>query len=470
MPHVHNSTLPPGLPEALSCRGGPSRAQRSLTILLFSGLALGLFIAPIPVIRVLGYCLFGLLMGMLALRLGLAVFGSGLRRKLGWVRSAEADQKPIYSILVPLCDEAPIVEQLASALANLCWPEDRLDIQLLLEADDEVTQMAVAAAAFPPGTRVTLVPPGGPRTKPYALNQGLQHARGAYLCVFDAEDCPAPDQLLEAFQVFSQAPDEIVALQAPLIGLVEKDRWLAWQWRLEYSVEFGLIKPALAALSMPVPLGGSSNHFRTKTLRDVGGWDPWNVTEDADLGLRLARLGYQVGMISRPTFEVAPNRFSVWLPQRVRWIKGYMMTWMVLMRQPRLLAQQLGLWRFFFLQLTFGASVLTPFLYGPASLVIAVTLWHDRLYLGATGWTLLLSGLTVALVSVLLASRFKGVAPWLAILTQPFYWPFHTIAAFMALWDLYRRPWYWAKTPHCPWASGDLSCSTGSSASASPSP
>ncbi len=455
------------LPAKLSCRTGLSRAQ------LRTGLVgSGLLIAAVGIVpgvtgRVIGVTLFGLLMGMLVMRLALALGGVYLRRqRQRSVRPAPQETLPVYSVLVPLYQEAPIVDQLAWSLGRLNWPADRLDIQLLLEPDDHATRSAVADASFPEGTRLTLVPRGGPRTKPNALNVGLRSARGEYICIFDAEDVPAPDQLIESFGRFVSGPKSLAALQAPLVGTAKSGNWIAAQWQLEYAIDFELVKPAMAALGIPLPLGGSSNHFRTQSLRDVGGWDAWNMTEDADLGLRLARLGYEVSMITPLTREMAPDCFAIWLPQRTRWIKGFLMSWAVLMRHPLTLFRQLGPGRFLATQLTFGASVLTPFLYGPAALVIIVTLVHDRLRLGAAGWTLLVSGVGVATLSACLAPRRDGLTRILAIFTQSLYWPLLTIAAFRAIWDLYRRPWYWAKTPHRPDGAGDCACSTGSSASA----
>ena len=191
-------------------------------------------------------------------------------------------------------------------MSALNWPSDRLDIQILLEADDLATIAAAGQAAFPPNTRLQRVPAGGPRTKPNALNFGLSEAIGHYITIYDAEDIPHPDQLRAADQAFRTAPRDLVCVQAPLIGDPQRS-WIGAQWALEYAVQFGLLLPSLALYRMPLLIGGTSNHFRKDALQALGGWDSWNVTEDADLGMRIARAGLACGTISRPTFEDTPG-------------------------------------------------------------------------------------------------------------------------------------------------------------------
>lgn len=167
---------------------------------------------------------------------------------------------PIYSILVPVYDEAPVMQQLACALGRIDWPADRLDIQILLEEDDAETLKAARLARFPAGTRFTIIPLGGPRTKPNALNYGLARARGDYVCIYDAEDRPAPSQIREAHAAFVCGA-RLACVQAPLVASNMRAHWLAANWGLEYAVQFGFLLPALAGLRLPILIGGTSNHF-----------------------------------------------------------------------------------------------------------------------------------------------------------------------------------------------------------------
>jgi cellulose synthase/poly-beta-1,6-N-acetylglucosamine synthase-like glycosyltransferase len=222
------------------------------------------------------------------------------------------------------------VPQLAKAIAALDYPKDRIDLKLLIEEADPGTKAAVMAQAWPDGAELLVVPAGQPQTKPRALNYGLARARGTYVVVYDAEDRPAsrPAEGGGSRIQCARTPS-LSCVQAPLVGVPAKGSWIARQWALEYAIQFSLLVPALAWLGLPVALGGTSDHFRRTALVAAGGWDAWNVTEDADLGLRLARLGHRVGAIRSPTLEAPPEHGPrLAAAQRSRWLKGYIQTWL----------------------------------------------------------------------------------------------------------------------------------------------
>jgi hypothetical protein len=352
--------------------------------------------------------------------------------------------------MVAAYHEASMMAQLAEALNKLAWPADRVEFFILLEADDPDTVEAAKSADFPRATRVIVVPPGGPKTKPNALNYGLTLARGDIVTVYDVEDQPHPDQLRAVCHAFQHAPASIVCVQAPLIACNEKVSWLAAQWGLEYHVQFGLLIPSLSIYRMPVLLGGTSNHIRRDALLALGGWDAWNVTEDADLGMRMARAGLLTQSMRTPTFETAPTRFRIWWAQRSRWLKGFLQTWLVLMRDPRKTCHQMGGVRFFLVQATLGGAVLTPLAQAPCSALVALAFWSGQLKVGFAGLCLLVAGLTVGLISDVLAPGKWSWMRLIAIVTRPFYWLLHSLAAYRALWELAKHPFFWAKTPHRP--------------------
>jgi glycosyltransferase XagB len=231
---------------------------------------------------------------------------------------------PVYTVLVPVFREANVLPGLVQALQALDYPAAKLEIFIVLEAIDIETQAAVARMSLPGNFRSLVVPEGGPQTKPKALNYALQFARGDFVVVYDAEDRPQPGQLRRAWDVFSRSPPGLACLQAQLNIYNPRQSWFTRQFAIEYSVLFDAILPALEKLRLPVPLGGTSNHFPRAMLVEIGGWDPYNVTEDADLGVRIARLGYQTGVLASTTWEEAPPVFRVWLTQRTRWLKGWM--------------------------------------------------------------------------------------------------------------------------------------------------
>jgi glycosyltransferase XagB len=234
------------------------------------------------------------------------------------------EELPIYTIICPLYREANVVDNLVAAIRALDYPPEKLDVKFVLEADDHDTRRAVVQLELGPPFTIITAPPFGPRTKPKALNVALPFAHGSFTAIYDAEDMPEPDQLRRALEVFASSDERLACVQASLTIDNTADSWLARMFTASYAGQFDAFLPGLAALRLPFPLGGSSNHFRTAALRRVGGWDPYNVTEDADLGIRLFRLGYRSAALSCATYEEAPGRFGPWLKQRTRWYKGWM--------------------------------------------------------------------------------------------------------------------------------------------------
>jgi cellulose synthase/poly-beta-1,6-N-acetylglucosamine synthase-like glycosyltransferase len=248
-----------------------------------------------------------------ALRGALALLG---RRPEPTVVVRNDQTLPVYSVLVPVYREAGMIGELTRALAALDYPSDKLDVRLVVEEDDSETFAAVFAA----GLNAVVVPPGLPRTKPKACNFALQSVWGEFVVVYDAEDRPEPDQLRKAVAAFRANPD-VSCLQARL-AIDRAPSWISRMFAIDYAVWFRMLLPGLARLHSPIPLGGTSNHFRVKSLVEAGAWDPFNVTEDADLGVRLARLGHRVAILDSATFEEAPEKLGTWLRQRTRWMKG----------------------------------------------------------------------------------------------------------------------------------------------------
>jgi hypothetical protein len=231
---------------------------------------------------------------------------------------------PVYTLIIALYHEAEAVDGLIEALRELDYPPEKLDIKLVIETDDMKTWTALSRLRLAMPFEIVTAPNIGPRTKPKALNAALPFARGTFTAVYDAEDRPEPDQLRRVLGVFHGGSDDLACVQARLTIDNTADNWLARLFTAEYAAQFDLFLPGLAALSLPFPLGGSSNHFRTRVLREVGAWDPYNVTEDADLGMRLARLGYRTTVADSTTYEEAPAQLGPWLRQRTRWFKGWM--------------------------------------------------------------------------------------------------------------------------------------------------
>lgn len=380
------------------------------------------------------------------------------------VEGTPPDLWPRYTVLAALYDEAEVVDQLIGRLAAIDYPPDRLQGMLVLEAHDDATLAAAQAAPRPDWLEIFIAPPGRPATKPRALNCALLHATGDLLTVYDAEDEPDPGQLKEAARRFlDDAGGRLACLQAPLrirARAGSATPFLDRQFAAEYASLFEITLPGLTRLGLPFPLGGTSNHFRVDVLRAIGGWDSWNVTEDADLGFRLWRRGWRIGVIARPTWESPPGSLHDWLPQRTRWLKGYMQTWGVHTRSPGALGPR-GL---FALVMTLGVGLASAALYGPTlSWVLAAVLVSTVSGLSPETPRLALSVLVLGAVSAWLScalgARRAGV-PYgpRDMIAAPAYWSLLSLAFTQALWRLAFEPFAWDKTRHrrdVPEASAD---------------
>ena len=363
---------------------------------------------------------------------------------------------PTYTVLVPLYREAAVVPSLIEHLSALDYPASKVQIMILLEADDLDSRAAVTRHATSSSFEVLVVPPGGPRTKPKALTFALPFARGDYVVVFDAEDRPEPDQLRKAASAFREHP-ELGCVQASLRP-DNSESWLARMFAVEYAANFEVLLPALAGRQVPLPLGGTSNHFPRTVLEKVSAWDPFNVTEDAELGIRLGRFGYQSATIKSCTYEEAPVTFRQWLPQR-RWIKGWMQTALLCLAGRVPLALRLPLRASFAVNGVITAGILGLLLY-PVSLLLfvltAIALLRGDVPDSAWMWSMLiLNGLNVATILVAaVVSAWRGLraagALQLAVLipTLPFYWLLMSLAAWQALRQLFTAPSHWEKTTH----------------------
>jgi cellulose synthase/poly-beta-1,6-N-acetylglucosamine synthase-like glycosyltransferase len=372
-------------------------------------------------------------------------------------RSIPDELLPIYTVLVPAYREPSVIGALIARLSELEYPVDRLDIRLLLEQDDQETIAAAVDAR--PGRQFTIVrvPHSEPKTKPKACNYGLRDARGEYVTIYDAEDRPEPLQLRRAVVAFGRLGSSVACLQAKL-SYYNADQNLLTSWfAIEYAMWFSFLLPGLVAQRGPLPLGGTSNHFRGEVLQAAGGWDPYNVTEDADLGIRLARRGYQTRVLESTTFEEANSDVINWVKQRSRWYKGYLQTWLVHTRHPRELLRELG-WRGFIGFNLFVAGTPLLSLINPIFWILTA-LWfliHPPVILALfPSWLYYLSMMVMIAGNVslfyswLISARMAGSRKLVfAALLVPVYWVLMSIAVIKAAVQLISAPSFWEKTVH----------------------
>lgn len=385
--------------------------------------------------------------GLVALCVGLALWRLALILTAPRSRSEPGDgpaggAMPSFSLLCPLYREADVLPDLVERLTALAWPADRLEIILICEMDDGPSIAAARALAADERVKLVVAPPGLPRTKPRALNIGFAYATGALIGIYDAEDRPDPRQLLAVWRAF-EGGDRPDFVQAPLSIDNAADSWLARQFALEYAIHFRCVGPALIRWGAPLALGGTSNFFRREALEGLGGWDAHNVTEDAELGMRLALAGKRAAFVRPPTHEEAPWRAAPWLRQRSRWLKGFMQTLAGLNRRPLAAARRLGWAGYLAAQLQLGGAVAAALLCAPLT---ALGLW--RIAGGEHGWPLLVVGLAPLGAQIVGGARTMGWRGAVTALTSPLYWILASLAALRAVRDLAWRPDHWDKTQH----------------------
>ena len=385
---------------------------------------------------------------------------------------------PMYTVLCPLYREAQVVPQFVKAMQALDYPPEKLQILFLTEEDDAETRNAIRALCLPPQFEIVLVPDGKPRTKPRACNYGLMLAKGPYVVIYDAEDIPDPLQLKKAILTFANHGTDVVCVQAKLNFYNIRQNLLTRWFTAEYSAWFDLILPGLQLAKFSLPLGGTSNHFRTSALRALGAWDAYNVTEDCDLGLRLKRYRMNTVILDSTTLEEANSQLKNWLRQRSRWIKGYMQTYLVHMRHPLEYLQRGRLYDLFSFQLVIGSGTgvmfINPLMWMLLILYIAigpsvVDVYHllfpgPVLYLGA--FCLIFGNFFYVYLYLLACMKRKQyhLLPWTLFI--PIYWLLMSIAALYALFELLVKPHYWQKTVHGLHLKGNHASSGASSGAA----
>lgn len=448
--------------EKLSAKYVPPMWLRVTYMLPFLALFILFLISPkMGLLIVNCACLVGLTLVIL-FKIGLSIIGLLLSTH-DQPNESSINEKdlPIYSILIPLYKENhATLNNLFTNIKKLIYPKHKLDIKVLLEEDDDQTIAIIKKMRLPSYIEFIYVPAGEPRTKAKACNYGFKFVRGKYLCLYDAEDQPNPDQLIKVVQLFNESEgdkEKVACIQCKLNFYNSNENWLTRMFTIEYTYWFDLLLPALAYTRIPVPLGGTSNHFQTAMLKEVFAWDPFNVTEDADLGLRLSRLGYVTKILDSTTYEEANCQLINWIKQRTRWIKGYMQTYLVHMRNPFELWYKIGTKGFLGFQLFIGGTVLSNLTNIPmwiiSVFVFLVPTFNVSYYFPGYIYDMAVINLIAGSGGIILLN-FLGVIERkqyhliLSTLTSPAYWMLMSVASYRSLYQLIFNPSYWDKTQH----------------------
>ncbi len=373
------------------------------------------------------------------------------------VKKIVDEELPVYTILLPVYKEDKLIKKLIWNLQSLDYPREKLDIKLLIEEDDDKTLTAVRDLDFPAIFEVIIVPFHMPKTKPKACNYGLHFSRGKYLTIYDAEDIPDTDQLKKVVALFAKLPSNYICIQSALNYFNRNENFLTRMFTLEYSYWFDYMLPGLDTFDIPIPLGGTSNHFKFEYLIELGGWDPFNVTEDADLGVRAYAKGYKVAIINSTTYEEANNEPINWIRQRSRWIKGYMQSYLVHMRDPVALWKKIGWKGFWGFNFFIGATPITFLVY---PLLLAIFLCYVIFDMSSIrsffpDWVLFMSifnlmvgNILMIYVNMMAVFKRRYYELILFAIANPIYWLMHSISAYKGLYQLVVKPFYWEKTNH----------------------
>ncbi len=360
--------------------------------------------------------------------------------------------EPVYTILLPVFEESAVIGQLIESVKSLDYPKSKLDVKLLVESEDQETLAAIEKYTLPQYFEVIKVPHSLPRTKAKSCNYAMSFARGKYAVIYDADDKPDPLQLKKALIEFNKGDDKLACVQAKLNYYNCDYNFLTKSFSLEYMNWFQYLLPGFQKMNMPMPLGGSSNHFSVKILKKLFFWDAYNVTEDADLGLRLAQMGYKTRMIDSETLEESPITVFAWIKQRVRWIKGYMQTYIVHLKNIKSLYKHTGFKGILLLNLFVGSAAFifftTPFLL--LSLILTKVLNELFLYYFVVVYVTNLILLVIAVKQQKMPFYFYIVSIFF-----PVYSLLHSVAAFLALREFILYPERWNKTQHGLWNKGN---------------
>jgi cellulose synthase/poly-beta-1,6-N-acetylglucosamine synthase-like glycosyltransferase len=447
-------------PEALSCRSmlsaGWTRCKAGILIALAASLTFA------PSVLLFAVMAWVLVFTLLTMALRLVAIAARLRPDPTSSRSdaphlVDIRRLPPVSILVPLKSEAAIAGHLLRALERMDYPAPLLDIKLVLEADDLPTIAALQRAGLPPTMELIVVPKGTLQTKPRALNYALPFCRGEIVGIYDAEDRPDPGQIRAVVHHFQHSAPEVACVQGYLDFYNAERNWLSRCFTIEYAVWFRVVLQGVQRLRLPIPLGGTTLFFRRRVLDEIGAWDAHNVTEDADLGMRLARRGYRCDVIDTVTEEEA-NSASIpaWIRQRSRWLKGYAITWATHMKNPLALWRDLGPLGFLGFQILFLGG-LTSYLAMP----LFWLLWAGVIGLRLPVLDHVPAGFVAVVISAMVAGQVvmwaaAGIAlaasgrlrllPW--VLTLGPYWQLGAVAAVLALAEIVYAPFLWRKTRH----------------------
>ncbi len=360
---------------------------------------------------------------------------------------------PLYSILVPLFREKEgTINQLIKGIKKLDYPQEKLDVKLIVEIDDTETIDIIKSLKPTANFQIIRVPHSLPKTKPKACNYALKYCKGEFVTIYDAEDQPDANQLKKALMHFEKGDSKLASIQARLNFYNKDENLLSSLFSIEYATWFEYLLYGLRTLGLPIPLGGTSNHFPKNTLKALYAWDAYNVTEDADLGVRIAVSGMRTELINSTTYEEAPISINNWIKQRTRWLKGHLQTFLVNIKNYKILQKNIGYkgiaGLFYFIAAPFFVYLLIPFTILTSLISLSFSDGLPELLLNFCLFNLYFGLAFHFFLSIFIVIKNKWWGDLLSCLYFPFYWALHCIASYFAIIELVRKPHHWNKTEH----------------------
>ena len=366
-----------------------------------------------------------------------------------------SEDLPTYCILLPMRNEPLAVsKELFKSLDKINYPKSKLDIVILIDEDDDFLDH-YSALNLPNHYRLEIAEDCFPKTKPKVCNMGLYSTDAEYIVIYDAEDKPDPNQLLKVLYKFKNKAVECV--QCQLHYMNENPSMISRFFNLEYLLHWRIMSWGIKRMQgkiAVIPLGGTSQHLRTSTLKQLGGWDSYNVTEDCDLGIKLSRMGKSIVLSESTTVEFAVDKVWAWIKQRTRWQMGFIMTYMNHSKDLISLIKDLGIYRFIhFLILTIG-SVLNPLIALPLFLIyfsyyafgwFSIAAEYSGVF--ALGWITLIGNILLITISGIVASfRYDNSRYILVAIISYLYHLLSIVSAYRAVWKYIFDPYTWEKT------------------------
>jgi len=374
---------------------------------------------------------------------------SHLRARNGGVRSSvktiiPVGRLPTFSVLIPAKNEQLLLPRLLESLLHQNYPKEKVEIIVIGDGSTDATVDVCREYAKKSRGRVKLLCGEGSKGKPCALNRALNVLKGDIVAVFDADNVPEPDALLNAARCFLD--ESVTAVQGRTLAINSEINMLTKFVSLEESAWFEAYIRGKDALELFVHLKGTCQFIRKEALLGLGGWSEGHLAEDMEISARLTDRGYKIRYSSDVrAWQETPESLTQMFRQRVRWYRGSMevaLRYGSLIGKPNVkrLDAEITLLGPFVLIISLLGYLAGPFLFPSMgeSAIFVITV---------AGWTAMTVSLIVGALALLYVARPKRKRDFLWLPFIYAYWAFQVVLASWALIEIIlRAPRKWRRT------------------------